>query len=65
MATFFSMTRAPSAGARVGLILPSAFMAVAPDLDFIPGIIVGKPTLYQQGLSHSLGFAVLIGNLHS
>jgi membrane-bound metal-dependent hydrolase YbcI (DUF457 family) len=30
------------------------FLAVMPDLDFIPGLLRGQPNLYHQGLSHSL-----------
>jgi len=41
------------------------FLAVAPDLDFIPGIIQGKPALYHQGISHSLIFALTSGFLIS
>jgi inner membrane protein len=33
-------------------------MSIAPDLDFIPGILQGQPNLYHQGVSHSLGAAV-------
>jgi inner membrane protein len=32
-------------------------MAIAPDFDFLPGILVGKPALYHQGISHSIGIA--------
>ena len=31
----------------------------APDLDFIPGLILGRPNLYHHGISHSLGAAVI------
>ncbi|MEA3232887.1 MAG: metal-dependent hydrolase [Thermodesulfobacteriota bacterium] len=34
------------------------FIANAPDLDFIPGMIMGKPNLYHHGISHSIGAAV-------
>jgi len=34
-------------------------MSIAPDLDFIPGILQGQPNLYHQGVSHSLGAAVV------
>jgi len=57
----YSFARAPGVKVQIGLLLLGAFMAVAPDLDFIPGIIVGKPALYHQGISHSIGFAVLVG----
>jgi len=32
-----------------------------PDLDFIPGLLVGEPGRYHHGASHSLGFAILFG----
>jgi inner membrane protein len=35
-------------------------MAIAPDFDFIPGILQGQPNLYHQGLSHSLGAGLLV-----
>ena len=40
------------------------FVVVAnlPDIDFLPGFLVGKPNLYHHHyLSHSLGFAVFVG----
>lgn len=36
-----------------------AFAAIAPDLDFLPGILLGHPALYHQGASHSLAAAAL------
>jgi inner membrane protein len=35
-------------------------LAIAPDLDFVPGIVLGQPALYHQGISHSLGVAVVV-----
>jgi inner membrane protein len=35
-------------------------MAMAPDLDFLLGILMGQPSRYHQGLSHSLGAAVMV-----
>lgn len=40
-------------------ILVCIFMANAPDLDFIPGLIVGEPNRYHHGISHSFGFALV------
>lgn len=34
------------------------FAAVAPDLDFLPGAMLGRPALFHQGASHSLAAAV-------
>jgi len=35
------------------------FVANAPDLDFIPGVLIGKPNLYHHGISHSIGAGLL------
>lgn len=36
------------------------FAAVAPDLDFVPGILSGQPALYHQGVSHSFIVGLLV-----
>jgi inner membrane protein len=41
-----------------GPLLLATFLALAPDLDFLPGLVVGRPALYHHGISHSLGFAL-------
>lgn len=48
-------------GAGVRLWLGCAVLAVAPDLDFLPGIVAGQPALYHQSWSHSLGMALAVG----
>jgi inner membrane protein len=35
-------------------------LANAADLDFLPGILLGRPAFYHQGVSHSLGFALVV-----
>ena len=40
-------------------LLLSICIANAPDLDFLPGFLIGKPNLYHHGISHSLGTAVI------
>ena len=40
--------------------LACAALAVAPDLDLAPGILVGRPALYHQGASHSLAAALAV-----
>ncbi len=40
-----------------------ACIANVPDLDFIPGILLGTPNLYHHGISHSLGAAVIFSLL--
>lgn len=38
-----------------------AVLAMAADLDFVPGLLMGNPSAYHQGLSHSVGMAGLAG----
>ncbi len=35
------------------------FAANAPDLDFVPGLLIGNPNRFHHGVSHSIGFALL------
>jgi inner membrane protein len=32
-----------------------------PDLDLLPGFLLGRPNLYHHGTSHSIGLAILVG----
>ena len=34
--------------------------ANAPDLDFLPGLLLGEPNRYHHRITHSVGFAVLV-----
>jgi inner membrane protein len=45
---------------RSRLLWLSLFMAIAPDFDFLPGLLSGKPLLYHQQITHSFGFALLV-----
>ncbi|HWP91069.1 MAG TPA: metal-dependent hydrolase [Thermodesulfobacteriota bacterium] len=45
---------------QLSLILLCVFMANIPDFDFLPGILKGKPALYHQGITHSIGFALTV-----
>lgn len=52
---------APKGGHRMrGWWLLPIVMANLPDLDFLPGLLAGRPALYHHGVTHSLGFALLI-----
>lgn len=44
---------------RVKLAFLCIFMANSPDLDFLPGILIGRPALYHHQTTHSLGFALI------
>lgn len=39
------------------------FAANAPDLDFIPGLMVGNINKYHHGISHSIGMAIIFALL--
>ena len=41
----------------------AAFLAAAPDLDFLPGILVGQPARFHHAQTHSLGFVFLVSAL--
>jgi len=41
-------------------LLACVALALAPDLDFVPGILNGKPPLYHQGITHSLTIAAAV-----
>lgn len=45
---------------RSHLFVLCTVMALAPDLDLLPGLLVGNPILFHQGITHSFGFALLI-----
>lgn len=42
------------------MVALAVVMANAPDVDFLPGLLVGMPALYHQGITHSLGFGVMV-----
>jgi membrane-bound metal-dependent hydrolase YbcI (DUF457 family) len=41
-------------------LLVCLFCALAPDLDILPGMLVGQPNLFHHGISHSLGFGLIV-----
>lgn len=57
----FSVAEGSKRADRWSFLGFSILMATGPDLDFIPGIVLGSPIYYHQGVSHSLGFAIGIG----
>lgn len=58
----WAIGRWPAADRAVSpwLVPACALLAVAPDLDFVPGWIAGQPALYHQGVSHSFAAAGLV-----
>lgn len=45
------------------LLAACVALAVAPDLDFLPGLLQGTPALYHQGVTHSLLVGALVAGL--
>jgi len=41
------------------------FIIVAnlPDIDFVPGFFTGNPNQFHHGMTHSIGFMILVGSL--
>jgi membrane-bound metal-dependent hydrolase YbcI (DUF457 family) len=49
-------------GTRSKLVFVLTLLAsIAPDLDFLPGLLIGQMGAFHHGISHSFTFAVLIG----
>jgi inner membrane protein len=57
----YNFTKAAQERDDLSLKLLCVFTATAPDLDFLPGLLLGKPALYHQDITHSLGAAFLTG----
>jgi len=63
--TISRLTPGAASKRRISLTLFYLLTANAPDLDFIPGFLIGEPGYYHQGISHSFGFAVLWASVFS
>ncbi len=57
-----SLLSGPDASLR-GPLAVGALAGAAPDLDFLPGIVLGDPSRFHHGPSHSLAFAVAAAGL--
>lgn len=55
--------RAPKHSTSIGLAITAIVVANFPDLDFLPGLLIGKPGEFHHGPSHSLPAALLYGAL--
>jgi membrane-bound metal-dependent hydrolase YbcI (DUF457 family) len=45
---------------RPALLAGAVLLAVGPDLDFLPGLAVGRPMLFHRGVSHTVLAALLV-----
>ena len=50
----------PSGPHRPALLAGAVLMANAPDLDFLPGILIGTPAAYHRGVTHTMGALVAV-----
>ncbi|UCE05480.1 MAG: metal-dependent hydrolase [bacterium] len=39
------------------------FIGIFPDLDFLPGLILGTPSRFHHGFTHSIFFGIVIGTI--
>lgn len=56
----YKISRASREASPRNLLIMSIIVAVSPDFDFVPGLVMGNPALFHQGITHSLGFALLV-----
>lgn len=45
---------------RRWILLGALFLANLPDLDYVPGLVIGDLNAFHHGFTHSLGFAVAV-----
>ena len=51
----------PAGRHSAGLLAGAVLLANAPDLDFVPGIVMGAPAVFHRGLTHTVLAAVVVG----
>jgi len=51
----------PPGAHRPRLLAAAVLLANAPDLDFVPGLVVGAPGAYHRGVTHTLAAVVVVG----
>ena len=50
----------PAGPHRPALLAGAVLMANAPDLDFLPGILIGAPAVYHRGMTHTVGALLVV-----
>ena len=51
----------PAGPHRFGLLAASVLLANAPDLDFVPGLVLGHPGMFHRGPTHTIVAALAVG----
>ena len=59
LVAYRSLDEGASAPRSWRILLCYCFAASAPDCDFLPGLLLGDPNRFHQGVSHSVGMALL------
>jgi membrane-bound metal-dependent hydrolase YbcI (DUF457 family) len=50
----------PAGAHRPALLAGALLVANAPDLDFLPGLLIGAPAAYHRGVTHTLGALAVV-----
>src|SRR5690349_9217002 len=50
----------PAGAHRPGLLAAAVAVANAPDLDYLPGLVLGHPTAYHRGFTHTVGAVAVV-----
>lgn len=50
----------PAGRHRLGLLASAVVLANAPDFDFLPGLVIGRPGEFHRGLTHTLAAVVVM-----
>jgi membrane-bound metal-dependent hydrolase YbcI (DUF457 family) len=50
----------PAGAHRPGLLAAAVVVANAPDLDFVPGLVLGQPAAYHRGVTHTVAAVVVV-----
>src|SRR5438105_8883139 len=50
----------PAGAHRPGLLAAAVAVANAPDLDFVPGLVLGHPAAYHRGVTHTVAAVVVV-----
>ncbi len=53
----------PAGPHRPGILAAAVVLAIAPDLDFVPGLVVGQPSAFHRGVTHTVFAAGVVGAL--
>ena len=51
----------PASRHSAGLLAGAVLLANAPDLDFVPGIVIGAPAIFHRGPTHTVLAALVVG----